>query len=256
MSVKMKIVNLYLLLCIFCLPAVAQTGSMNTITGKSAESGYEIEANTGYGSYLMSSLKDLQNYFVSNNNQLNAAKTVSFPDYYNYTVRVGRKNARNNRYTGIVLGLMSTGARNSIADYSGIYNLDINCLGVNIGLYEKKELKYYYLLNRPVRLGYMLNGSMIYSFVNLKENMYITGYGTALNENNQFNSVGIYVEPDFYLNYMLMKNIGLELTAGLGGSLSTALYYQDIQNTIAINNKKLYANWSGYRVGVGIVVHL
>lgn len=252
----MKKVSLYLLLCIFCFPAFAQTGSMNTITRKPAEPGFEIEANTGYGSYLMSSLKNLQNYFVSNNNQLNAAKTVSFPEYCNYTVRVGRKNAQNNTYTGIVFGLMSTGARNSIADYSGIYNLDINCLAINIGLYQKKELKYYYLLNRPVRLGYILNGSMIYSFVNLKENMYINGYGTALNDNNQFNSIGIYAEPDFYLNYMFMKNIGLELTAGFGGSLSTALYYQDIRNIITINNKKLYANWSGYRVGAGIVVHL
>jgi hypothetical protein len=245
-----------MLLSILSLSAVAQTGSMNTSAGKSAESGYEIEVNTGYGSYLMPSLKDLQNYFVSYNNQLGAVKTVSFPDYYNYTVRVGRRNAQNNTYSGFVVGLMSTGARNSLADYSGIYNLDINCMGINFGLYEKRELKYYYLLNRPVRLGYILNGSIIYSFVNLKENISIAGYGTAINDNNQLNSVGIYAEPVFYLNYMFVKNIGLELTAGVGGSISSPLYYQDIRNTVEINNKKLYANWSGYRLGAGIVVNL
>jgi hypothetical protein len=55
---------------------------------------------------------------------------------------------------------------------------------------------------------------------------------------------------------MFVKNIGLELTAGVGGSISSPLYYQDIRNTVEINNKKLYANWSGYRLGAGIVVNL
>ena len=246
----MNRIYIYLLVC--CLPLYLFGQSVPALQ-HSAD--MEISFNTGYGSYLMSDLKGLQNYFLSDN-PLSAVNTESFPDYFNYTIRIGKKNPATKTFTGFILGLMSTGARNSIADYSGKYTMDIKCQGIHLGYYVKKELLSCDVFKLPLKMGCLLNGSVIYSMVDLREKLYLNDYGNVINENYAFKSTGICAEPQLYLNYMFLKDMGFELTAGAAANLSTALYYNNMQNVVKIGNKMWYPNWTGYRLSAGIVLHL
>ena len=84
----------------------------------------------------------------------------------------------------------------------------------------------------------------------------IDNNGNVINENYAFKSTGICAEPQLYLNYMFLKDMGFELTAGAAANLSTALYYNNMQNVVKIGNKMWYPNWTGYRLSAGIVLHL
>jgi len=211
---------------------------------------YELSIGSGFGSYLMPNLKDLQNTIIRNS-EIPLLKTTSFPSYFNYSLKFGYK--KDNGYEGFTGGFMSTGARSSLSDYSGYYVTDINCVAIHFGYYFRKVFANYQLLNRPVEMGYMYNISSIYSFVTLTDNLQLYGYGDVTNENYTFNSIGIYTEPMLYADYMFTKYIGLELCAGAGLSISSPLYYESIKNDVVIYDKNRFANWSGYRLSIGLI---
>lgn len=211
---------------------------------------YELSVESGLGSYLMSDLKNLQNTIISKS-EIPILKTTSFPSYFNYSIKYGILNNRG--FAGYTGGFMSTGARSSISDYSGYYASDINCVALHIGYYSRKALANYQLLKRPVEIGYILNGSLLYSFVTMKDNLKLYGIDELINESYTFNSMGVYTEPLFYATYMFSKHIGVELNAGGAISLSLPLYYEDSRNVVTIYDKSRFANWSGYRLSIGLI---
>ena len=212
----------------------------------------ELSIESGFGSYLMPNLKDLQNTIISHSNSgIPLIKTTSFPPYFNYSVKFG--SFINNGYAGYTGGLMSTGSRSSFADYSGYYVTDINCMALHIGYYSRTLFANYHLLKRPVEIGYIINCSVLYSFVTLKDNLQLYGYDALVNDNYTFNSIGVYTEPMLYVAYMFSKHIGVELNAGGAISISSPLYYQNIKNAVVIYDKKRFANWSGYRLSIGLI---
>jgi len=211
---------------------------------------YELSIESGFGSYLMSNLKDLQRTIISNS-EIPILRTTSFPSYFNYSIRFGR--IINNRYFGFTGGLMSTGARSSLSDYSGYYVTDINCKAFNIGVYSRKAFANYQLFKRPLEIGYILNASFLYSFVTMKDNLQLYGYDALINDSYTFNSIGAYTEPMLYAAYMFNRHIGIEVNAGGAISISSPLYYENIKNEFVIYEKKRFANWSGYRLSIGLI---
>jgi len=217
----------------------------------SVDSRYELSVASGIGSYAMLNLKDLQNTAMKNN-PLALIKTTSFPAYYNYSFRYGTKNG--NKFEGITGGLMSTGARSSLADYSGYYTSDIDCMAFHAGYYNRTKLMNYQLFNQALEIGYLFNGSFIYSSVTMTDNLQLYGIDEAIvYDSYTFNSVGVYTEPMLYATYMFCKYIGIEFNAGGALSISSPLYYESIKNVVSIYDKNRFSSWTGYRLSIGII---
>jgi hypothetical protein len=214
---------------------------------------YELSFESGFGSYLMSDLKDLQDAIINqSNNDIPLLKTTSFPPYFNYSIKFGSFKNKNT-YAGFTGGLMSTGARSSLSDYSGYYITDINCMASYLGYYRRTAFENYLILKRPLEIGYILNLSVLYSFVTLKDHLQLYGSEALVDDNNTLNSIGVYTEPLFYANYMFSKHLGIELNAGGAISISSALYYKNMKNNVVIYDKNRYANWSGFRLNIGLI---
>lgn len=239
-----------IIFCIILLPVVLFAHENENSYSKSNIYAYELSIQSGVGSYLMSNLKDLQSSIIANS-EIPLLTTTSFPSYFNYSIKFGIFN--NNSFIGYTAGLMSTGARSSISDYSGFYASDINCMAIHVGLYSRKAFGSVQLLKRPLEIGYLLNGSVIFSFVTLKDNLQLYGYDEFVNDSYTFQSIGVYTEPMLYAAYMFNKHVGVELNAGGAVSLSSPLYYENIRNQVTIYDKKRFANWNGYRLSIGLI---
>jgi hypothetical protein len=240
-----------IIICIIMmLPVFMFAQTKETSNSKHTGYTYELSVESGFGSYLMSDLKDLQNTIISKSD-IPIRITTSFPSYFNYSIKFG--TLTNVGYEGITGGLMSTGARSSVSDYSGYYANDINCMALHIGYYSRKSFANYQLLKCPLEIGYILNGSLLYSFVTLKDNLKLYGIDELINESNTLNSMGLYSEPMIYATYMFSRYLGIEINAGGALSLSLPLYYKDSRNVVTIYDKNRFANWSGYRVSIGLI---
>ena len=243
-------------LIVLCFPDYGQTINSNKTTHWNA--GDELGVSIGYGSYLMSDLKDVQK-LILNANDMPLEITTSFPGYFNYSIRYGRR--LKNHYEGFTAGFMSTGARSSLADYSGYILSDINCQAIYVGYYIQKDFYNTLFLNRHLEFGYNLNLSFIGSNVNMIDKLNLYDNSSENNDFIQtnkysFNTIGIYSEPLLYARYMIEEKIGVEINAGGAFSLSSPLYYRQLQNSITINNRSRYVNWTGLRVSIGLVYRL
>ncbi len=228
---------------------VAQTKDYSYSTQNSFD--YEISIGSGFGSYWMPSLSDLQNTIIAKSD-IPLFKTTSFPAYFNYSFKFGKK--RDVGYSGMMGGVMSTGARSSVADYSGYYFSDINCSAAHFGYYSRQFFGKSKLLKFPVEIGYLLNCSALFSSVTCNENLQLYGINEAIvDESNTFVSLGVYTEPMIFATCMFTKNIGIELSGGAALSVSRPLFYGDIRNSVSMYDKSRFANWSGYRLGISLI---
>ncbi len=220
--------------------------------------GKEIIVTSGVGTYLMSDLKEVQKLLIDNSD-IPLQITSSFPAYYNYSIRYGSKSDVVSE--GITAGFMSTGARSSLADYSGYIYSDINCQAFYLGGYYQKGFYNAFFLQRFIEFGYNVNLSFIVSNINMIDELNL--YDNS-QENNDFvqtnkyrlNAIGIYTDPSFYARYMFSKRFGVELNAGGAISLSSPIYYKSIRNYILVYVEKRFVNWSGLRLSAGIVYKL
>jgi len=243
--------NIFICLIVM-LPVFLFARTTETSSSIQTTSNYELSVTSGIGSYYMPDMKDLQNTIIRNSTgDIPLFKTTSFPSYFNYSIKYGR--FKNSRYEGLTCGMMSTGARSSISDYSGFYYSDINCLAFHIGYYSRSSFANYQCLKRPLEIGYLVNCSFLYSFVTLKDNLQLYGLDPLATSSTTLNSIGIYTEPMLYAAYWFGKHIGVELTAGGALSISSPLYFEKIKNEVVIFDKKRFANWSGYRISIGLI---
>lgn len=220
---------------------------------RSMDDDYEFSLNGGYGSYMMLSLKELQNSLLDNLG-LPLIKTSSFPPYLNYSFKFGFNRAKSS--DGIVGGIMSTGARSSLADYSGFYISDINCVAKYIGVYKRMYGKSFTVLNQCLVTGFSMNLSFLYSDIIMSDHLRLYN-SEAVDFDDMgtfvFNSFGLYTEPSFFVQHMFSRHFGLELNAGGALSLSTPLYYKKFNLDLYFYEQRRYVNWSGLRVSIGVI---
>jgi hypothetical protein len=220
---------------------------------RSMNDDFEFSLNGGYGSYLMLSLKDLQNSLLDNMG-LPLVKTSSFPPYLNYSFKFGKNQAKSS--SGIMGGMMSTGSRTSLADYSGFYTSDINCVAKYIGVYKRSYGKTYTVLNQSMATGFSMNLSFLYSDITMSDHLRLFSTEAAdFDETGTFvfNSFGLYTEPSFFVQHMFSRNFGLELNVGGALSLCTPLYYEKFNLDLYFYSQRRYVNWSGLRVSIGVI---
>lgn len=216
------------------------------------EDDYEITLNSGYGSYLMLSLRDMQNSFLEESG-LPLVKTSAFPPYVNYSIKIGRNGAKSS--AGIVGGILSTGARSSLADYSGYFSSDINCVAKYVGIYKRNYVKSFTVLNRHLETGYSMNMAFLYSDITMSDHLRL--YSTEVDYDEMgsvvFHSFGLYAEPTFFVQHMISRHLGLELNVGGACSLCTPLYYEKFTLDMNFYNQRRYVDWIGLRVSIGVI---
>ena len=235
----MKRLLSFYIVFLFCLTASAQQ---------------EITFSTGYGSYLMNDLRYMQNN-ISQYGDLHLIKTTSFPAYFNYSLRYGY-GINKKTYFGVVAGLMSTGARSSVSDYSGYAFSDINCTAYRFGTYIKQKVLGTKFLNKPLDFSCMIDFCGIRTNGSFTDSVRI--YDTTIKEgtNLKLTSMGIYTEPLIAIDYGLTSFLSLEIKAGGALNLNLPFYYQRISNNLVYNDRKISPDWSGFRVGAGLVFRL
>lgn len=241
-----KAIALFLIL--LPLSLFGQSSSLRSI-----DDDFEYSMNVGYGSYLMLSLRDLQNSIIENE-VLPLFKTSSFPPYLNYSFKFGRNREKSS--SGIVGGLMSTGSRSSISDFSGYYASDINAVAYHVGIYNRYYGTSFKLLNQHLVSGFSFNMSIIYSNITTSDNLRLYNYeGEDVDhlESFRFNSFGLYTEPSFFVQHMFSRHVGVELNVGGAVCFSMPLYYESLANDLMLNGKHRFANWSGLRVSIGVI---
>lgn len=214
----------------------------------------EIGISGGYGSYLMSSLRFMQNE-ISQNSDLNLTKTTSFPPYFNYSFRYGSK-VDEKSYFGAIFGLMSTGARSSLSDYSGFVYSDINLVGLRAGSYFKQKFFGTNFINKSMDFSYMIDISGIYTVGTFVDSLRI--YDTPVKEGNKLklNSIGLYTEPLLVIDFNLTSFLSLELMAGGALNVNLPFFYQKLSNKLEYNGRSIRPNWSGFRIGAGLIFRL
>jgi hypothetical protein len=86
---------------------------------------FRIGFSPGAGSYSQTELKNLQrSLLIYSQRQVSGVKQLEeFPGYYNYSAWMEVKF--KNHSLGITFSRLSTGARNSVSDYSGRYSFDM-----------------------------------------------------------------------------------------------------------------------------------
>lgn len=232
--------------------------TVNDNIATTSNSGYEIIVTTGVGTYSMSDLKEVQKLIIDNS-EIPLQVTSSFPAYFNYSIRLGHKS--NIASQGITAGLMSTGSRSSLADYSGYVYSDINCQAIYMGYYYQRGFYGASFFRQYIAFGYNVNLSFIGSGVDMNDKLIL--YDNAPENDdfvqtnkNTFNALGIYTDPSLYARYMFSKRFGIELNVGGAISFSTPLYFDKVKNYITVYDEKRFVNWSGVRLSVGIVCKL
>lgn len=210
----------------------------------------EIALSSGYGSYAMSSLKFFQSE-AGKQGSIQLYETTTFPPFWNYNLRIGFK-VTEKIYAGNIFGFMSTGARSSVADYSGFFFSDINMLGIKEGLFLKYQLYETKVANKPLAVSLMTDISILYTTAQFTDSLKI--YDTSITESfrTRFNSIGLYTEPLLILNYEIIPHLNLEIGAGGALNHNLPLYYQNFSNSMKYKNRKIRPNWSGFRLQAGI----
>jgi hypothetical protein len=205
--------------------------------------------NTGYGTYRMEELKDFQNFLKSVNVGLDAEVTESFPGWVFFS-GVAEYRTRKEFSFGMKAALFSTGGRNHVGDYSGEYRLDMLIKSYNLGLFGKIEflragdLRIYATINPGIKASRL----RIHEFINI---YHVDSTGSKAS----FKSLSFFVMPEIGVRYYLTRQLSLGIDAGYEVNLKAPLYFN---NSVVFmqNNRKVMADWSGFRVSAGIYFDL
>jgi hypothetical protein len=182
--------------------------------------------------YGLQNMKEFQENMTHQVNGLPVKMVAQFPNFFNYSASIGYYLDYN-----VIIGLngsfMSTGGRNSISDYSGVYKLDMLLHAYQLGI----ESEYICFLNRKWNLHLNFKMGVIKSVLNANEFVNIYNVDSKT-EKEYFEQVGAFLEPNFNLSYKIYK--GFALKAGVGYNL----------NTIKLEGGLL--DWTGLRPRLGV----
>lgn len=232
--------NILIILVTIALPCIA--------SGQELTFGF----HAGYGTFGMKSLKEYQTIMKDNVELPDIEEVESFPGYIYYSGSLGvQLNSRHS--VGINGVYLTTGARNSVADYSGEYRFDILLNGYRLGLeYEyviinKRKLEFY----GKARAGAMFSSARLGSYFDL-----------IMIEPQQSNidlqSTTFFGEPSLGLRYNLIKDLSASFDIGFQADTDGKLHKKDDKESFLQKsyNRFVYINWTGLRVSLGLTCNL
>jgi hypothetical protein len=212
----------------------------------------KLSIESGLGSYSMTDLKDLNDYFSSN--FIFDIKTVSnFPQYlfYRPAVLIGFLE-RNS--VGPVYTFQSTGSRISAQDYSGNYRFDMkihsNCPGII----------YQYDVISKNNFAFSAQAEAGLNFSKLEATEILEVSDTAiLNDSYVFESLNYHLLPRISAGYQY-KQFAFSVSGGyLFQFGDEPLYTDNNKDHFLYNNgikKTVKADWSGFRIGISLSYRL
>ena len=205
-----------------------------------------FSAYWGHGSYSMDGMRQLQAK-MTNEIGIDARINSDFPPYWLYGIALARKY--DDARFGINAENMSTGARSSISDYSGLFYSDIICKGTKFGVFLEKDKWQFCLAQSKFIAGYRLEAGALYN------NIYIHNYALAydvpaatMNSKLTLETATYYIEPALFASYYVSKQTYLQLSAGLMLNIPLEVYFRT--NT---SNNTYDVSWNGYRIRLAIV---
>jgi hypothetical protein len=205
---------------------------------------HNINVNFGYGTYSMSSMKDLQS-FIKQETEIGLEIVESFPAYLNYSAGYGFGHGKN--MYGSIIRFASTGGRLSYSDYSGSYNNDQLLRLFSFGLNYKRLI-----FDKKIRVNF--SASIFYNYTSLMLKSSLIIYDEELNEEEQFYAHGLSVLPTMQLEYGIFSTVSILLDLGVEfDPLNQTFRLKDNKDAIIeIPSGEVKPEWKGGRVSLGI----
>ena len=206
-----------------------------------------VSAYVGYGSYSMSSMRKLQNDFIVASG-LPAVANSNFPPYWLYGISISQKY--DDSLFGFDFESMSTGARSSIADYSGQFISDFKCSGLKLGFFVEKDFPFRLERIKGLRFGCHLEAGGLSSNVNQQTQIVINDLdqGTSTRQ-LQFKSVAPFLEPTLFTKGEINNKTILQFSIGYMIDIPV-----DVQISYSLPGYQV--SWAGYRIKLGLVRQL
>lgn len=203
-----------------------------------------ISAYMGYGSYSMTSLRELQKKIVISSG-MNATPNSNFPSYWLYGLSVARKYDYS-RF-GFDLEFMSTGARSSVADYSGQYVSDFRCSGIKLGFFYENDLSFKFSGIKNLSFGYRLEAGGLSSDVYQQSQISLID----IDQGNKIRklhliSIAPFFEPAILAKFQIEKKTFIQMSTGFLLDIPLGLQFNYAQPEYQIG-------WAGYRIKLGLV---
>ena len=202
----------------------------------------------GVGSFNMNQLKEF-NARIADRFSFDAIENSSYPPYfyYEYSLNLILDKIR----LGFLISTQSTGSRHSRKDYSAEYIYDTRIKST------ASAMSFGYIINPHKKLQFTPYGELgIYSSKLTISESLETETGMVFDNSYDYKASNMYLEPGIRTGYQIIKALQLYASCSYvlqfqGKALRDVtnkegwLYYRNSQETV-------HANWSGYRVGIGL----
>jgi hypothetical protein len=211
------------------------------------ENNVYVSVYAGYGSYSMYGMRRLQNELIALSG-LNATPNSDFPPFWLYGITVSQKYDYS-RF-GFELESMSTGARSSIADYSGQFISDFRCSGLKLGVFIEKDLSFKVKKLNELSFGYRFEAGGLSSSVLQQSQITINNLdeGTATGT-IKLVSIAPFFEPSIFAKWNIEKKTFIQFSAGYMLDIPTSLQFSYSMSEYRIG-------WAGYRLKLGLIRQL
>ncbi len=202
----------------------------------------KVGIRTGFGSYKLGDLKELQMDFKENVDISSVESVETFPSSVFYSGFTDYSINLKNQI-GLDFSYYSTGARNHVLDYSGEYKLDMLLSAYRFGFYYRYSL----FSNNKFNFCSNIAGGYLFTSINVNELLVLNNEG-VVDEKQNFSSESIFLEPAFLISYNLYDKVCIDLKCG---------YEIDFKGEMHFDNDKdekigIKSDWSGFRISLGL----
>lgn len=209
---------------------------------------YSVDFHAGYGTYLLSGLKEFQSNMTQVYLPLPVKETVRFPGYLNYSASADFwYNSKNS--IGLNGVFFTTGGRNHLKDYSGEYKLDMIMNGYRLGIQDRNIL----LSSGTVKIYLQLRAGILMSVFKMDEFIKINNVD-SVSEGYVFTSKTFFGEPSLGFRYKVIEGLSADFCFGYQFDTEGKLHLKE-NKEMMLNNPAggpVYTNWSGVRIQLGV----
>jgi hypothetical protein len=199
-----------------------------------------------------SSMNDLKSYRDGNlyQHQVRLQVVQDFPMYFRQGILL-RFNIGGKLKWGVHLSTTSTGSRASYEDFSGSVAFDQTLKNISLG----PHFQYTVISKKKYTFSIYKESGWVFTTMKVDKSYSING---QINESSseRYKSINSMIEYGLMYEYKIHNTILIQGT--LGGQLNSTgrlKSNQSQQNQTTSSNSSLTADWSGLRVGLGIVVN-
>lgn len=209
--------------------------------------GFEFRPAIGWGTYAMADFKDFQQYAIPDIG-VDVKSVKEFPGYADFGADV-LYYLNPSLGFGATTGLYSTGARNSYADYSGSYTMDIKASAVNFGgiLSYKQEVR------SNLFLAVELSSGMKFATIDISEKLDVPGQGD--DNTYHFESRNWWMMPQVRMSRYFFSDISLGIYAGYELNAKSKIETKEnVLHYLVGENGPVEQDWSGIRIGIYVTL--